>query len=45
MTVFDASGRKIAHGSVTTVDLPSPGVYVIMANYKGRVKRETIVRQ
>ena len=45
VTVFDASGRKLAHGSVTTVDLPSPGVYVIMANYKGRVKRETIVRQ
>ena len=28
-----------------TVELPVAGPYVIMANYKGRIKREIIVRQ
>ena len=45
ITVVDASGREIASGAVNTVELPSPGMYVVMANYKGRIKRETIVRQ
>ena len=45
ITVVDASGREIASGSLSLVELPSPGPYVIMANYKGRIKRETIVRQ
>ena len=45
ITVVDASGRKVASGSLNAVDLPSPGMYVLMANYKGRIKRETIVRQ
>ena len=45
ITVVDASGREIASDAVNTVELPSPGMYVVMANYKGRIKRETIVRQ
>ncbi len=45
ITVVDASGREIASGSLSRVELPSPGPYVIMANYKGRIKREIIVRQ
>ena len=45
ITVVDASGRRIAYGSVSSVELPSPGMYVVMANYKGRIKREMIVRQ
>ena len=45
VTVFDARGREVETTTGNTVELPSPGPYVIMANYKGRIKRETIVRQ
>ena len=45
ITLFDARGRVISTTTGNTVELPSPGPYVIMANYKGRIKRETIVRQ
>ena len=45
ITIIDASGRKIIETQDNMIYLPSPGVYVIMANYKGRIKRETIVRQ
>ena len=45
VNVFDARGRFVATTRGSTVELPSPGMYVLMANYKGRIKRETIVRQ
>ena len=45
ITIVDASGRKIIETQDTRIHLPSPGVYVIMANYKGRIKKETVVRQ
>jgi len=45
ITIIDASGRKIIETQDTRIYLPSPGVYVIMANYKGRIKKETVVRQ
>jgi hypothetical protein len=45
ITLFDARGRVVETTTGSTVELPSPGPYVIMANYKGRIKRETIVRQ
>ena len=45
ITLFDATGRAIETTTGNTVELPVAGPYVIMANYKGRIKRETIVRQ
>lgn len=45
ISIIDSSGRKIIETKDTTIQLPSAGVYVIMANYKGRIKRETVVRQ
>ena len=45
ISIIDSSGRKIIETEDTTIQLPSAGVYVIMANYKGRIKRETVVRQ
>ena len=45
ITVVDASGRKIPFSDMRNIELPTPGVYVLIANYKGRIKRETIVRQ
>ena len=45
ITLFDARGRVVETTTGSTIELPSPGPYVIMANYKGRIKRETIVRQ
>ena len=45
ITLFDARGRVVSTTTGNTVELPSPGPYVIMANYNGRIKRETIVRQ
>jgi hypothetical protein len=45
VTVVDASGRKITLSDTRNIELPTPGIYVLIANYKGRIKRETIVRQ
>ena len=45
ITIVDASGKKIIETEDTRIHLPSAGVYVIMANYKGRIKKETVVRQ
>tara|TARA_R100000657_G_C4671476_1_gene116066 strand:- start:1250 stop:1693 length:444 start_codon:yes stop_codon:yes gene_type:complete len=45
ITLFDARGRVIQTTTRNTVELPVSGPYVIMANYKGRIKKETIVRQ
>jgi hypothetical protein len=45
VNVFDARGRFVATTTGSTVELPSPGLYVVTANYKGVIKRETIVRQ
>ena len=45
ITVVDAAGRKIPFSDMRNIELPSPGIYVLIANYKGRIKRETIVRQ
>ena len=45
VTVVDASGRKIPLSDTRNIELPTPGIYVLIANYKGRIKRETIVRQ
>lgn len=45
ISIVDASGRKIIETQETNIHLPAPGVYVIMANYKGRIKKETVVRQ
>ena len=43
--VFDARGKFVATTTGSTVELPSPGLYVVTANYKGVIKRETIIRQ
>ena len=43
VTVFDARGREVETTTGRTVELPSPGQYVIVANYKA--ESETIVRQ
>ena len=43
--IVDSSGRQVQITDPSRVELPSPGMYVIMANYKGRIKTETIVRQ
>ena len=45
ITVVDAAGRKIPFSDMRNIELPSPGIYVLIANYKGRIKKETIVRQ
>ena len=45
ITLFDAKGRVVETTTGSTVELPSPGPYVIMANYKGRIKRETVIKQ
>ena len=45
ISIIDASGRKIIETQETNIHLPTAGVYVIMANYKGRIKKETVVRQ
>jgi hypothetical protein len=45
ITLLDARGRVVETTTGSTIELPSPGPYVIMANYQGRIKRETIVRQ
>ena len=45
ITLFDARGRVVQTTTGNTVELPVAGPYVIMANYKGRIKKETIVRQ
>ena len=45
VNVFDARGRFVATTTGSIVELPSPGLYVVTANYKGVIKRETIVRQ
>ena len=45
ITIYDASGKKVVETQDTRINLPSPGVYVIMANYQGRITKEKIVRQ
>jgi len=45
ITIYDASGKKVVETQDTRIDLPSPGVYVIMASYQGRITKERIVRQ
>tara|TARA_R100000426_G_scaffold27902_2_gene23370 strand:- start:2959 stop:5094 length:2136 start_codon:yes stop_codon:yes gene_type:complete len=45
ITIYDASGRRLVETQDTRINLPSPGVYVIMANYQGRITKERIVRQ
>ena len=45
ITLFDARGREVETTTGNTLELPSPGVYVIMANYEGRITKERIVRQ
>jgi len=45
ITVVDASGRRIPFSDMRNIELPTPGIYILIANYKGRIKRETIVRQ
>ena len=45
VTVIDATGKKIVETEDTRIGLPSAGTYVIMANYKGRITKEIIVRQ
>ena len=45
VTIVDAAGKKVVETDATRIELPSPGMYVIMANYKGRIKTETIIRQ
>ena len=43
--IFDAVGREVMTTSNNRVELPASGVYTIVANYKGRIKTERIVRQ
>ena len=43
--VLDALGREVSLSGTNQVHLPTPGVYVLIADYNGRVTRETIVRQ
>lgn len=45
VTVVDATGKKIVETEDTRIELPSAGTYVIMANYKGRITKEIIIRQ
>ena len=45
VTVVDATGKKIIETEDTRIELPSAGTYVIMANYKGRITKEIIIRQ
>ena len=45
ITIYDASGKKVVETQDARINLPSPGVYVIMANYQGRITKEKIVRQ
>ena len=45
VTIVDAAGKKVVETDAKRIELPSPGMYIIMANYKGRIKTETIVRQ
>ena len=45
VTVFDSKGSVIETTEAGVVILPASGPYVIMANYKGRIKRETIIKQ
>ena len=45
ITIYDASGKRVVETQDTRINLPSPGVYVIMANYQGRITKEKIVRQ
>ena len=44
-TVFNAVGQKVITTSDKRIELPTPGVYTLVINYKGRVIKETIVRQ
>ena len=45
VTVVDATGKKIIETEDSRIELPSAGTYVIMANYKGRITKEIIIRQ
>ncbi len=44
-TVFNSVGQKVIMTSDKRIELPTPGVYTLVINYKGRVIKETIVRQ
>ena len=43
--IFDAVGKEVMTTSKNRVELPASGVYTIVANYRGRIKIERIVRQ
>ena len=45
VTIVDAAGKKVVETDAKRIELPSPGMYIIMANYKGRIKTERIIRQ
>jgi hypothetical protein len=43
--IFDAVGKEVMTTSNNRVELPTSGVYTIVANYRGRIKIERILRQ
>ena len=45
VTIVDAAGKRVVETDAKRIELPSPGMYIIMANYKGRIKTERIIRQ
>jgi len=44
-TVYNSIGQKITTTSEKRITLPTAGVYTVVINYKGRVIKETIVKQ
>ena len=44
-TVYNSVGQKITTTSEKRITLPAAGVYTVVINYKGRVIKETIVKQ
>jgi hypothetical protein len=44
-TVYNSIGQKITTTSEKRITLPAAGVYTVVINYKGRVIKETIVKQ
>jgi len=43
--VYNSIGQKVLMSSDSQIELPATGVYTIVVNYKGRVVKQTIVKQ
>ena len=44
-TVYNSMGQKVLMSSDSQIELPAAGVYTVVVNYKGRVVKQTIVKQ